>query len=57
MRRFRAPEANDLGYYLQLRNETEDRFAARGLAPRSWENYRPLWYSTFAGKPLRGPRI
>jgi hypothetical protein len=57
MRRIRTPEANSIAYYLQLRNEIEGRLAERGLVPRSWENYRPLWYSTFAGRPVGGPRI
>lgn len=57
MRSARNPEAADLSYYLRLRNDLESVFAPTGLAPRSWENYRPLWYSTFAHGPVAGPRI
>src|SRR5579875_2733904 len=57
MRSARNPEAADLRYYLRLRNELESAFAPTGLTPRSWENYRPLWYSTFADRPVMGPRV
>jgi hypothetical protein len=57
MRRARHRQAEDLGYYLRLRSDVEGLFAPTGLAPRSWENYRPLWYSVFAGEPVAGPRV
>jgi hypothetical protein len=57
MRRARHPQAEQLGYYLSLRTELESVFAPTGLAPRSWENYRPLWYSRFANRPMAGPRV
>jgi hypothetical protein len=57
MRRARHPHAEDLSYYLNLRSELESVFAPTGLMPKSWENYRPLWYSEFAGAPLPGPRV
>ncbi|MFJ6200049.1 hypothetical protein [Micromonospora sp. NPDC092111] len=57
MRRARHREAENLGYYLRLRADLEKVFAPTGLAPRSWENYRPLWYSRFAGRPVAGPRV
>jgi hypothetical protein len=57
MRRTRTPEAESVDFYLNLRNTIEADFSTRSLAPLSWENYRPLWYSTFAGKPVQGPRI
>jgi hypothetical protein len=57
MRRARHPHAENLAYYLNLRTELETVFAPTGLTPRSWENYRPLWYSQFAGTPLPGPRV
>jgi hypothetical protein len=57
MRSARNPGAADLNYYLRLRNELESAFAPTGLVPRSWENYRPLWYSTFAQGPVTGPRV
>lgn len=57
MRRARHPDAEDLSYYLHLRANLETAFAPTGLVPRSWENYRPLWYSEYLGAPLPGPRI
>jgi hypothetical protein len=57
MRRARAADAATVDYYLDLRNEVEDAFARRSLAPRSWENYRPLWYTEFAGSDVQGPRV
>jgi hypothetical protein len=57
MRRARHPEAEDLSYYLNLRADLEAVFAPTGLIPRSWENYRPLWYSEFADHPVPGPRV
>lgn len=57
MRLARDPESGSLDYYLEVRAQTEDAFACNGLAPKSWENYRPLWYSTYAGAPVTGPRV
>lgn len=57
MRSARNPEAANLSYYLRLRKELESVFAPLGLVPRSWENYRPLWYSRFAHGPVAGPRV
>jgi hypothetical protein len=57
MRRARHPGAEDLSYYLDLRADLESVFAPTGLGPKSWENYRPLWYSEFAGAPVPGPRV
>ncbi|MFC4999316.1 hypothetical protein ACFPIJ_15885 [Dactylosporangium cerinum] len=57
MRRARHRDAEDLRYFLRLRGELEAVFAPTGLAPRSWENYRPLWYSSFNGRPVAGPRV
>lgn len=57
MRQARSGEAATLDYHLRLRNEVEGAYAERGLAPRSWENYRPLWYSSFAGGSVLGPRV
>lgn len=57
MRRARHRQAEDLRYYLELRNALESVLAPTSLRPRSWENYRPLWYSTFAGEPTSGPRV
>jgi len=57
MRAAAAAEATDLRYYLRVRQAVEPLMAARGLKPTSWENYRPLWYSSFAGGPVPGPRV
>ena len=57
MRAARDAAAEPLDYYLQVREEIEQDFARRGLAPKSWENYRPLWYSEYAGAPVSGPRV
>lgn len=57
MRRYRSADAADLNYYIDLRRSIEPAFVTRGLAPRSWENYRPLWYERFAGEAMTGPRI
>jgi hypothetical protein len=57
MRRARHRDAEDLGYYLNLRTALETVFAPTGLVPRSWENYRPLWYSRFGDGPVEGPRV
>lgn len=57
MESFRAEGANQLEYYLTLRKFLEQIFADKGLRPESWENYRPLWYFTYDGKPHKSARI
>nr|WP_145491754.1 MULTISPECIES: hypothetical protein [Streptomyces] len=57
MRNARHRDAESLDYYMNLRKVVEQAYAPTGLAPRSWENYRPLWYSTFAEQPVVGPRV
>jgi hypothetical protein len=57
MRQAQHPQAESLSYYLDLRSELESVFAPTGLRPKSWENYRPLWYAEYAGAPLPGPRV
>ncbi|MDA8369061.1 MAG: radical SAM protein [Nocardiopsaceae bacterium] len=54
---FIADGARDIDFYLYMRREIEDLFGPTGLRPKPWENYRPLWYFTFADEPLRGERI
>jgi hypothetical protein len=54
---FVADGARDIEFYLHMRREIEELFGPTGLRPRSWENYRPLWYFTFADEPLCGERI
>jgi hypothetical protein len=46
------PEAKKLKYYIESRKLIEGIFEGSDLAPRRWENYRPLWYKTFKDKPL-----
>jgi hypothetical protein len=57
MRRFANPDTGELKYFLEVRTEIESYYTQTGLAPKSWENYRPLWYTEFAGKPVEGPRV
>ncbi len=57
MRRARNPEAAELGYFLRLRKAVEDDFLNGGHIPQSWENYRPLWYSSIGGIAVAGPRV
>ena len=54
---FVADGARQIEFYLRMRKEIERLYGPTGLRPRSWENYRPLWYFTFAGEPLSSPRI
>lgn len=54
---FLADGARDIEFYLHMRREIEDLFGPTGLRPQPWENYRPLWYFSFADEPLTGTRI
>lgn len=54
---FVADGARDVEYYLYMRRGIERLFGPTGLRPQSWENYRPLWYYTFADEDLDCPRI
>lgn len=49
--------AQDIEYFLQMRKFIENLFIDRPLRPQSWENYRPLWYFTFADEELKSVRI
>lgn len=42
--------AEDLEYYLKARKILEDIFKDTNLHPRTWENYRSLFYTTYNGK-------
>lgn len=44
-------------YYLGARKYIESLFVETDLRPQSWENYRPLWYFTFADELLSSVRI
>lgn len=54
---FVNPAATQIEYYLKMRQEIERLFVETDLRPQSWENYRPLWYFTFAGEALESTRI
>lgn len=58
MDRLHTPEADELRYFLNTRRIVESVMADAdsSLAPESWRCYRSLWYETYAGKPLVGPR-
>jgi len=57
MKRFANSQTAALRYFLEVRTAIENRYLERGFAPKSWENYRPLWYKEFSGKPVEGPRV
>jgi len=50
--RLRDPSAKMIDYYLLARRRLEKVFLPTSLRPNLWENYRPLWYTTFAGEPI-----
>lgn len=54
---FIADGARAIEYYLGMRRMIEDICGPTALRPRSWENYRPLWYFSFADEPLQSARI
>jgi len=49
--------ARNLDYYLDARMMFERMFSGTTLRPKSWENYRSLWYFRFAGEELNEPTI
>lgn len=53
----RIGEAKELSYYFKARKLVESVFSNTALTPRSWENYRGLYYLTYQNKPLRCIRI
>lgn len=57
MEHYRSYDATDMNYYLSARTRIEDIFRASSLRPKSWENYRPLWYYEFGGTPLNSVRV
>lgn len=50
--RLRDPSARTIDYYLLARQRLEEIFLPTSMRPNLWENYRPLWYTTFAGEPI-----
>lgn len=53
----RVQEAISLEYYLKARKIIESVFKDSGLKPRSWENYRGLFYLTYQNELLKCIRI
>ena len=53
----RIEEAKKIEYYLDARKYFDSLFKETNLRPRTWENYRPLWYTTFADEELTGARL
>lgn len=49
--------AKELDYYLRARKICENIYTDSDLRPQLWEGYRNLWYTTYAGTPLMGPKI
>ncbi len=50
-------DAKELEYYLKARMVFERLLSGTGLRPRTWENYRSLWYFEFAGVELHEQTI
>jgi hypothetical protein len=53
----RVPGAERLEYYLIARAIFEELFAGKQIKPRTWENYRSLWYFEYAGENLNEQTI
>jgi hypothetical protein len=54
---YRTPGSERIEFFLTFRKRLEEIFRASSLRPESWENYRPLWYYSFAGAPAVSARI
>jgi hypothetical protein len=52
----RHRDAGRMEYYLDSRKYIESLFGGRAERPRTWENYRSLWYTSFADSILAGIR-
>ncbi len=55
--KLRHKEARTIEYYLKARKIIEKIFIDTNLRPRSWENYRGLWYLTFGDEKFESIRI
>lgn len=53
----RIEDSRKIEYYLSARKYFEGLYKGTNLRPRTWENYRPLWYTTFANEKLNGMRL
>jgi hypothetical protein len=56
-RKLLVPEANELEYFLAARKGLEKIFGPTGYRPRTWGNYRCLWYLKFQDEYLTGERL
>jgi len=56
-KRLRTPGTENIEYYLKARKIIEELFKNTDLRPNSWENYRGLWYFSFADEPFSDIRI
>ena len=54
---YRTPGSDCIEFFLTFRKQLEDLFRATSIRPKSWENYRPLWYYSFDGMPAVSQRI
>lgn len=53
----RVIEAKQIDYYLKARKLIESQFNGSSFKPRSWENYRGLFYTTYQDQPFTCIRI
>ncbi|WP_270564210.1 hypothetical protein [Clostridium beijerinckii] len=53
----RVSEAKSITYYLEARKMIETIFKDREFKPRSWENYRGLFYTSYQDEDLKCIRI
>jgi hypothetical protein len=53
----RVSEAKSITYYLEARKMIETIFKDREFKPRSWENYRGLFYTSYQDEDLQCIRI
>jgi len=49
---FRVAGAESIEFFLEARRRLEATLVPTSLRPRSWQNYRPLWYTRFATELL-----
>lgn len=54
---YRLPEAKGIEYYMMARKRIENIFGNDVYKPRSWENYRGLFYTQYGNKNFKSIRI
>ncbi|MBI3859788.1 MAG: hypothetical protein HY296_06105 [Thaumarchaeota archaeon] len=52
---FRTKGADNLEFFLRARTEFEAILSLTPLRPHNWQNYRPLWYTSFGSEKLQCP--